>query len=76
MTKTIGLAILVFSLANVASTKTPKPAPPPPPCTSHSATSTALCAPEMDRDSAMVGLTMLLSGVAVILGRRASNSNG
>ncbi len=67
MTKTIGLAIFLFSLANVGSTTPPK-------CNPNSSVGAVLCAPEMDRGSAMPGLTMLLAGVAVILGRRARKS--
>jgi predicted phage tail protein len=71
MTKTIGLAIFFLSFANVASTT---PVPTTKCVTKTPSTAVAVCAPEMDRGSAMAGLTMLLGGVAVILGRRAKKS--
>jgi hypothetical protein len=65
MIKAISLAIFFVTFANVASTKSTTP--PAPSCTS---VSRVVCAPEMDRGSAVAGLSILLGGVAVILGRR------
>jgi hypothetical protein len=67
MTKTVGLAILLFGMASLASAgvdqdKTPVWCPPPP---------KQMKAPEIDPASAMAGLTMLTGGLAVLRGRRS-----
>ena len=69
MAKTIGLAILLFGMASVASAGGHKPPPPkwcPPVPT--------IKAPELDPTSATAGLTMLLSGLAVMRGYRSKKN--